>query len=151
MNLRRVVVIGGGPGGYVAAIRAAQLGGRVTLIEKDRIGGTCLNRGCIPTKSLLADAKILRKIRHSPVFRQLVQSEFNPLPSMMKRKARVVEDLVNGIEILLQSQRVTVKHARADFLASNQVVSLDEGGKREVLDADAIILAPGSHSKNLPH
>jgi dihydrolipoyl dehydrogenase len=151
MNLRRVVVIGGGPGGYVAAIRAAQLGGRVTLIEKDRIGGTCLNRGCIPTKSLLADAKMLRKIRHSPVFRQLVQSEFNPLPSMMKRKAKVVEDLVNGIEILLQSQRVTVKHARADFLTSNQVVSLDEGGKREVLDADAIILAPGSHSKSLPN
>ena len=151
MSPKRVVIIGGGPGGYVAAIRAAQLGGRVTLIEKDKIGGTCLNRGCIPTKSLLADAKMLRKMRHSPVFRQLVQSDFDPWPSMMERKAKVVQDLVNGIEILLQSQRVTVKQGRADLLTPSQVVLLDKGDKREVLDADAIILAPGSHSKSLPN
>ena len=151
MSPKRVVIIGGGPGGYVAAIRAAQLGGRVTLIEKDKIGGTCLNRGCIPTKSLLADAKMLRKMRHSLVFQQLVQSNFDPLPSMMERKAKVVQDLVNGIEILLQSQRVTVKQGRADLLTPSQVVLLDKGDKREVLDADAIILAPGSHSKSLPN
>ena len=151
MNPKRVVIIGGGPGGYVAAIRAAQLGARVTLIEKDKIGGTCLNRGCIPTKALLADAKMLRKMGHSPVFRGLLQPDFDPLPSMMERKAKVVQDLVNGIEILLQSQRVTVKQGRADLLTANQVVVSDEGNKREVLDADAIILAPGSHSKSLPN
>jgi dihydrolipoamide dehydrogenase len=151
MNPKRVVIIGGGPGGYVAAIRAAQLGARVTLIEKDKIGGTCLNRGCIPTKALLADAKMLRKMGHSPVFRRLLQPGFDPLPSMMERKAKVVQDLVSGIEILLQSQRVTVKQGRADLLAPHQVVLSDEGDKKEVLDADAIILAPGSHSKSLPH
>src|SRR5512136_1459190 len=122
MSPKRVVVIGGGPGGYVAAIRAAQLGGRVTLIEKDKIGGTCLNRGCIPTKSLLADAKMLRKMRHSPVYQQLVQTDFDPLPAMMERKAKVVQDLVNGIEILLQSQRVTVKQGHGDLLTPGQVV-----------------------------
>ncbi|MCJ7640637.1 MAG: dihydrolipoyl dehydrogenase [Desulfobacterales bacterium] len=127
------------------------MGGRVTLIEKDKIGGTCLNRGCIPTKSLLADAKMLRKMRHSLVFRQLAQPDFDPLPSMMERKVKVVQDLVNGIEILLQSQRVTVKQGRADLLTPSQVVLLDKGDKREVLDADAIILAPGSHSKSLPN
>ena len=72
MAAKRVVIIGGGPGGYVAAIRAAQLGARVTLIEKDKIGGTCLNRGCIQPKTLLADAKMLRKVGHSPVFRRLL-------------------------------------------------------------------------------
>src|SRR5512139_226330 len=132
MDRRKVVVIGGGPGGYVAAIRAAQLGARVTLIEKDKIGGTCLNHGCIPTKALLADAKMLRKMGHSPVFRCLLQDDFHPLPSMMERKAKVVQDLVNGIEILLQSQRVTVKQGRADLLAPHQVVLSDEGDKREV-------------------
>jgi dihydrolipoamide dehydrogenase len=70
---------------------------------------------------------------------------------MMERKAKVVQDLVNGIEILLQSQRVTVKQGRADLLTSSQVVLLDKGDKREVFDADAIILAPGSHSKSLPN
>jgi dihydrolipoamide dehydrogenase len=151
MDAKRVVIIGGGPGGYVAAIRAAQLGARVTLIEKDKIGGTCLNRGCIPTKALLADSKILRKMAYSPVFRRLLQSDFDPLPSMMERKAKVVQDLVHGIEIVLQSHKVTVKQGRADLLASHQIVVLDNADKKEVLDADAIILAPGSHSKSLPN
>ncbi len=135
----------------MAAIRAAQLGARVTLIEKDKIGGTCLSRGCIPTKALLADAKMLRKMAHSPVFRRLLQSDFDPWPSMMERKAKVVQDLVNGIEILLQSHRITVKQGRADLLAPHQVVFFNKGEKKEVLDADAIILAPGSHSKSLPN
>jgi len=101
MNPKRVVVIGGGPGGYVAAIRAAQLGARVTLVEKDKIGGTCLNRGCIPTKALLSDAKLLRSFKRSPVFQSLLPEEFNPLESMMDRKKRVVQEMVKGVELLL--------------------------------------------------
>src|SRR5512136_2506428 len=100
MNPKRVVVIGGGPGGYVAAIRASQLGAKVTLIERDRIGGTCLNRGCIPTKALLADAKLLRSLKRSPVFRGLLPDSFDPLESMMGRKAKAVEEMVKGIELL---------------------------------------------------
>ena len=68
---KKVIVVGGGPGGYVAAIRAAQLGAKVTLIEKDKIGGTCLNRGCIPTKSLLHDVKLLRSLKNSSAFHSL--------------------------------------------------------------------------------
>ena len=82
-NPKKVVVIGGGPGGYVAAIRAAQLGAKVILVEKDEIGGTCLNRGCIPTKSLLHDAGRLHSIRRSPVFQSLLQGDFDPLATMM--------------------------------------------------------------------
>lgn len=149
MGSKRVVVIGGGPGGYVAAIRAAQRGAKVTLIEKDRIGGTCLNRGCIPTKALLHDAEMLRLLRSSPVFQSLLNEEFNPLESMMDRKKKVVQDLVKGVETLLGSYRVAVKLAQADLLGPNQVILLYEDGRRETLEADAIILAPGSKSKTL--
>ena len=149
MDSKKVVIIGGGPGGYVAAIRVAQLGAKVTLIEKDEIGGTCLNRGCIPTKALLFDAKMLRSIRNSSVFQSLINERFNPLESMMERKKKVVQDLVKGVEMLLESYRVTVKHAQADLLGPRQVVLLHRDGKREVIEADAIILAPGSKIEKL--
>ncbi len=149
MNPTKVVIIGGGPGGYVAAIRAAQLGAKVTLIEKDKIGGTCLNRGCIPTKTLLHDAKMLRSLRHSPVFQSLLNERFDPLESIMDRKKKVVQELVKGVEMLLESHRVTVKQGDADLLGPNQVVSLHRDGKKEIIEADAIILAPGSKSKTL--
>ena len=151
MDQRKVVIIGGGPGGYVAAIRAAQLGGKVTLIEKDKIGGTCLNRGCIPTKVLLHDAKMLRLLRSSIIFQSLLNEKFNPLESMMDRKKKVAQELVKGVELLLESHRVIVKKAKADLLGSNQVVLLHADGKREAIEADAIILAPGSKSKTLSH
>jgi dihydrolipoamide dehydrogenase len=151
MNSKRVVVIGGGPGGYVAAIRAAQLGAKVTLIEKDKIGGTCLNRGCIPTKALLSDAKMLCLLRRSPVFQSLVNETLDPLASMMDRKKKVVQELVKGVEMLLESHRVTVKHAHADLLGPDQVILSYSDGKKETVEADTIILAPGSKSKTLSH
>jgi dihydrolipoamide dehydrogenase len=149
MESRRVVVIGGGPGGYVAAIRAAQLGAKVTLIERDKIGGTCLNRGCIPTKSLLSDVKLLHSLRRSTVFQSLITKGFDPLKSMMERKNKVVQELVKGVEMLLESQRVTTKYAQADLFGTHHVVLLSERNKKEIIEADAIILAPGSVSKTL--
>ncbi len=151
MNTKRVIIIGGGPGGYVAAIRAAQLGAKVTLIEKERIGGTCLNRGCIPTKALLSDASLLRSLRRSEGFQFLLpRGEFNPIEPMMRRKKKVVQELVKGIEMLLESHRVTVKYGRADLAGVKEVVLFNGGEKQETLEADAIILAPGSRSKGLP-
>jgi len=150
MGQKRVVVIGGGPGGYVAAIRASQLGAKVILIERDKIGGTCLNRGCIPTKSLLSDVKLLTILRRSPVFQSLIQKGFNPLESIMDRKEKVVQELVKGIEMVLESYRVTIKSGHADVLGSNQVVLLSGEKEKEIIEADAIILAPGSKTKNLP-
>lgn len=142
-------MIGGGPGGYVAAIRAAQLGARVTLIEKDKIGGTCLNRGCIPTKALLSDVKLLRSLKNSSVLQSLYHEGFGPFESMMARKEKVAQELVKGVETLLQSQRVTVRYGHADLVGSRQVVLSNEGGKKETFESEAMILAPGSKSKNL--
>jgi dihydrolipoyl dehydrogenase len=149
MSSKKVIIIGGGPGGYGAAIRAAQLGAKVTLVEKDEIGGTCLNRGCIPTKSLLHDAKLLRTIKQSPVFQSLLHGNFDPLASMMERKEKVVRELVKGVEMLLESHRVTLKSSRAELLGPNQVVLFYGGEKKEIIEGDAIILAPGSKSKGL--
>lgn len=151
MDSKQIVVIGGGPGGYVAAIRAAQLGARVTLVEKDRIGGTCLNRGCIPTKALLQDAKLLRSLKNSPVFRYEPLNPSGLLRSMVERKEKVVDELVKGIEFLLSSYRVKVIQGEAHLLNSKRVEVIKGRNEREILEADAILLAPGSVSRSIPH
>ena len=151
MSQKNIVVIGGGPGGYVAAIRASQLGARVTLIEKDRIGGTCLNRGCIPTKALLHDAKLLRIIKHSPVFHSLLPDRFNPIGPMMERKEKAVQEMAKGIELILQSHRITVKHGEADLSGPKQIVLKNQEGTPELIEPEGIILAPGSRTKVFPH
>ena len=150
MNLKSVIVIGGGPGGYVAAIRASQLGARVVLIEEDRIGGTCLNRGCIPTKSLLFDAHMLRRLNRSTVFPSLNHNPVDLLRAMMERKRHVVHEMVKGVELLLESHRVTVKHGRAELLGPQRVLLLNGEEKREVIEADSLLLAPGSKTKVIP-
>lgn len=144
MNERRIVVIGGGPGGYVAAIRAAQLGARVTLIEKNSIGGTCLNRGCIPTKSLLHDSGMLQKIKHSSVFNPLLNQSFHPFEAMMKRKEKVVRNIVNGVEFLLNSFQIEVENAEARLMNSRQLLINRADGNSETITADQIIVATGS-------
>lgn len=151
MNSKRVIVIGGGPGGYVAAIRASQLGAKVILIEKDEVGGTCLRRGCIPTKSLLHDAKLFRTLKQSSVFQSLFHEGFSPLESMMERKERVVKELAKGVEMLLESQQVTVIYGCANLSGPKQVAILYGDKKRkEMIEGDVIILAPGSKAKTLP-
>jgi len=151
MNPKKIVIIGGGPGGYVAAVRASQLGARVTLVEKDKIGGTCLHRGCIPTKSLLYDANLLRSLKGSMVFQSLVPEGFNPLPLMMDRKRKAVEELAKGIGMLLDSYRVMVKYARAELLGNGKLILIEGDGKKETLKTDVMILAPGSKTKILSH
>ena len=96
---KRIAILGAGPGGYVGAIKAAKMGAQVTLIEKDTVGGTCLNRGCIPTKALLASSDVLTKIRQAKDFGILVDGDIRPdIDFIMDRKDKVVERLVQGIE-----------------------------------------------------
>jgi dihydrolipoamide dehydrogenase len=100
----KLVIIGAGPGGYVAAIKAAQLGAQVTVIEDTEVGGTCLNRGCIPTKALLASTELLHKVRHSEDFGIEVPGQIMPnLLKIMERKNKVVSIQVKGIRALFKS------------------------------------------------
>jgi len=144
MNRLRISIIGGGPGGYVAAIRAAQLGAQVTLVEKDSIGGTCLNRGCIPTKCLLHDAGMLQKIRKSGVFGNLIGNSFSPLDAMMARKDKVVNSIVKGVELLLSSHRIRIIKAEAVLDSPSKMMLKKMDGSREVLESDRVIIATGS-------
>jgi len=139
---KRVVVIGGGPGGYVAAIRAAQLGAETHLVESDRLGGTCLNVGCIPTKALLHTAGLVRAIKEESGHGLAVDGVRVEWSALMNRKEQVVNRLVKGVAGLLSANRVSVHQGRA-VLQDSRTVKV-EGEKSESLSADIIVLAVGS-------
>lgn len=143
-----IAILGAGPGGYIAAIRAAQMGARVLLIEKDELGGTCLNRGCIPTKSFLSDIKIYQKVKGSDLFVNGSKVSID-MKKMVARKNRVVETIKRGVSLLLQSQKVTLVKGIGTFLDAKTIeVSLNR--KAEVFKAKNIIIASGSQVASLP-
>jgi dihydrolipoamide dehydrogenase len=141
---KRVAVIGGGPGGYVAAIRAAQLGAAVTVIEKNRLGGTCLNAGCIPTKVLLRAAELYTAMKEEGpgigIFADNLRFDWAVAG---RRKEDVVNHLVMGVEGLLKSNGVECVYGEARLTAPNAVEIAGESGRRS-LEADAVVLAAGS-------
>jgi dihydrolipoamide dehydrogenase len=103
-----LVVIGSGPAGYVGAIRAAQLGAKVVIVEKNSVGGTCLNVGCIPTKVLLACVAVLESVKNGSDFGVNVKGFDVDLAAMMSRKSSVVKRLVGGVEALLKSRKIRI-------------------------------------------
>jgi len=147
---REVVVIGGGPGGYVAAIRAAQLGGKVTLIEKDTLGGTCLNRGCIPSKALLHSVEVLQSVKEAGQYGIDVPSVSVDLARMMAHKNRVVSQLVSGVGGLLNANKVEVIKGTARLKAGKQIEVTDAQGQKRTLQAQKIIIATGAKAIKLP-
>ena len=150
MEEREIVVIGGGPGGYVAAIRAAQLGGKVTLIEKDTLGGTCLNRGCIPSKALLHSVELLQSIKEAGQHGIDVPSVSVDLARMMARKNRIVSQLVSGVGGLLSANKVEVIKGTARLKAGKQIEVTDAQGQMRTLQAQKIIIATGAKAIKLP-
>jgi dihydrolipoamide dehydrogenase len=141
---KRVVVIGGGPGGYVAAIRAAQLGAAVTVIEKNRLGGTCLNVGCVPTKVLLHSAELYAAMKNEGpnigVFADNLRFDWAVVE---QRKQSVVDHLVMGVEGLLKSNGIECVYGEGRLTAPTTVEVTMEDGSRAI-EADAVILAAGS-------
>ena len=147
---KELVVIGGGPGGYVAAIRAAQLGGKVTLIEKEELGGTCLNWGCIPTKALLRGVELLELANAAKEFGITLGSPAVDFSKMTARKDRSVKTLVSGVGGLMKANGIEVMKGRAKLLASQKVEVRDEKQQALTLNASKTILATGSVSVDLP-
>ena len=139
-----IIIIGGGPGGYVAAIRAAQLGAKVAVIEKDRLGGVCLNRGCIPTKALLAGVAMKRELEKAPAFGFALGELKIDYTVLAARKDATVGRLIQGIQFLFKKNKVELIQGRGSLAGPGRVaVELPEG-KGEELSAKAIILATGS-------
>ncbi|NLZ51803.1 MAG: dihydrolipoyl dehydrogenase [Thermoanaerobacteraceae bacterium] len=148
---KRIVIIGAGPGGYVGAIKAAKMGAQVTLIEKDTVGGTCLNRGCIPTKALLASSDVLTTIRQAKDFGITVEGEIKPdINFMMDRKDKIVERLVSGIKFLLDKNNVRLIQGTGKIIDKNKVTVSKDDGTTEDIQTDAIIIATGSSPAQIP-
>jgi len=139
-----IIIIGGGPGGYVTAIRSAQLGAKVCLIEKSGIGGTCLHRGCIPTKALYRNAEILNTLKHIEDFGINVDNYTLDVEKIHKRKQAIIEQLSNGINQLLKANNVEVINGTATLKSQNTIEVCFKDGSFKEISCKKIIIATGS-------
>ncbi|MDR7458628.1 MAG: FAD-dependent oxidoreductase, partial [Armatimonadota bacterium] len=146
-----LVIVGGGPGGYVGAIRAAQLGLRTALVERDKVGGTCLHYGCIPTKALLRTAELLDALRHPAEMGVRADGVAVDLPAAHARKARVVDKLHKGTQFLMRKHGIDVFHGEARFLTAHDLAVALADGSETSLRAHHVLIATGSAPKSLPH
>ncbi|MGO5059572.1 dihydrolipoyl dehydrogenase [Clostridium sporogenes] len=141
----KLVVIGGGPGGYVAAIRGSQLGAEVTLIEKEKLGGTCLNVGCIPTKVLLHSSELLNEVKEAKALGIEVNEEVKVnWPQLQNRKNTVVNTLVSEISSLLEHNKVKVINGIAAFEGKSSIKVTKDQGESENIQFDNVIISSGS-------
>lgn len=141
---RQVVVIGGGPGGYVAAIRAAQLGADVILIEKNQLGGTCLNVGCIPTKALLHAAQLAQEAKEASDCGICLTLDRIDWAGVLSYKDSVVNRLVSGVESLMRANRIRVIRGTARFIKPKTLEITTPDQPSSILEADRIIIATGA-------
>ena len=141
----KITIIGGGPGGYVAALKAAILGAEVHLVEKKRLGGTCLNQGCIPTKAYLSCADLYDGIMKAPGFGIDLAGEATiDFGKIYQRKHAVVKQLVDGVTYLLNKRKVTVYQGTGSLVSNHAVKVTFEDGQTETIETDRIIIATGS-------
>jgi len=147
-----VLVIGSGPGGYVAAIRAAQLGMQVAVVEKAELGGICLNWGCIPTKALLKSAQIFEHVKHAADFGISVSGEVNPdFEAIVRRSRGVADTMSKGIQYLFKKNKIEHIKGYGKIKLGKVVEVTDEEGKVTEYTANHIILATGARSRQLPN
>tara|TARA_Y100000588_G_C14220850_1_gene910889 strand:- start:592 stop:1977 length:1386 start_codon:yes stop_codon:yes gene_type:complete len=145
-----VIVLGSGPGGYVAAIRASQLGLKVAVVEKESLGGICLNWGCIPTKALLKSAQVFEYINHAQDYGITVKSPKADFPAIIKRSRDVADGMSNGIAYLLKKNKVEVINGFGKVKPGNKI-SVTIKGKSTDYSAKHIIIATGARSRELPN
>lgn len=147
-----VIIIGSGPGGYVAAIRAAQLGMKVAVVEKESLGGICLNWGCIPTKSLLKSAQAFEYAKHATDYGVAISGEVKAdFAAMVKRSRDVADGMSKGIQFLFKKNKIETIVGFGKLAGKNSVEVSDESGKKTIYQAKHIILATGARSRELPN
>lgn len=146
-----VIVVGSGPGGYVAAIRASQLGLKAAIIERAELGGICLNWGCIPTKALLKSANVFEYINHAADYGINIKGADADFPAIVKRSRDVAEGMSNGIQFLMKKNKIDVIKGTAKVKAGKKVDVTDDGGKVTEYAANNIIIATGARSRELPN
>lgn len=146
-----VIVVGSGPGGYVTAIRASQLGLKTAVVEKESLGGVCLNWGCIPTKALLKSATVFDYINHASDFGIKVGSSSMDFGSVIKRSRSVADGMSSGVQFLLKKNKVDVLMGMGKIKPGKKVEVTDDKGVNTSYDADHIIIATGARSRELPN
>ncbi|AIL46184.1 MULTISPECIES: dihydrolipoyl dehydrogenase [Elizabethkingia] len=146
-----IIVIGSGPGGYVTAIRASQLGFKTAIIEKENLGGICLNWGCIPTKALLKSAQVFKYIEHAEEYGlNKVEPSFE-FPNIIQRSRGVANKMSKGIEFLMKKNKIDVILGTAKVLPGKKVEVTDAEGKKQTYAGQNIIIATGARSRELPN
>lgn len=146
-----IIVLGSGPGGYVAAIRASQLGMKVAVVEKAELGGICLNWGCIPTKALLKSANVFEYISHSEDYGITVTGSKADFAAIVKRSRGVAEKMSGGVQFLMKKNKIDVINGFGKVKAGKKVVVTDDSGKvTEITANKGVIIATGARSRQLP-
>ena len=145
-----VIVLGSGPGGYVTAIRASQLGLKTAVVEREALGGICLNWGCIPTKALLKSANVFEYIEHAEDYGISVAKPKADFSGMVKRSRGVADGMSKGVQFLMKKNKIDVIMGNGKLLPGKQLEVTDQAGKKQTLSADHIIIATGARSRQLP-
>lgn len=146
-----LIVIGSGPGGYVAAIRASQLGMKVAIVEKENLGGVCLNWGCIPTKALLKSAQVFDYINHAGDYGIQIGKPEADFGSMIKRSRGVADGMSKGVQFLMKKNKITVIEGTGKLARGKKVVVTDKDGNKAEYAAENIIIATGGRARQLPN
>ncbi len=145
-----LVVLGSGPGGYVAAIRAAQLGFKTAVIERENLGGICLNWGCLPTKALLRSAEVFHNMKHAADYGLIAADLGFDLDKVVARSRGIAAQLSAGIAHLMKKNKITVIEGQGSLVSPSKL-SVEKDGKKTMIEATDIILATGARAKQLPH
>mgnify|MGYP000155809832 CR=1 FL=1 len=146
-----IIVLGTGPGGYVAAIRAAQLGKKVAVVEREHLGGICLNWGCIPTKALLKSAQVFNYISHAEDYGITVGSAKPDFDKMINRSRGVADGMSKGIQFLMKKNKITVIEGEGKLARGKKIIVTDKDGGRKEYAPDKIIIATGARARALPN
>ena len=146
-----VIVIGSGPGGYPAAIRASQLGLKVAIIEKESLGGVCLNWGCIPTKALIKSAQVYEYVKHSANYGITTTGVHHDFGAVIKRSRGVADKMSKGVQFLMKKNKIDVIMGYGKVLSRGKVEVKDAEGKTQVVDGKYIIIATGGRTRELPN
>jgi dihydrolipoamide dehydrogenase len=145
-----VAIIGSGPGGYVAAIRASQLNLKTVLIERDKLGGICLNWGCIPTKALLKNAEIISQLKNAKDFGITIDNFSFDFEKIIKRSRRVADTNSKGVEFLMKKNNITVLYGSAKLASPNTIEIQSNDGKASKIQANHIIISTGGRPRTIP-
>src|SRR5690606_33375609 len=142
-----VVVIGSGPGGYPAAIRSSQLGKKVAIIEKESLGGICLNWGCIPTKALLKSAQVYDYLKHASTYGLNAKDVSGNFPEVIKRSRGVADKMSKGVQFLMKKNKIDVIMGFGKIIAPGKVEVTAADKKTQTIEAKNIIIATGGRAR----